>query len=359
MLFFRSLVYGFTKFWSLLEDPVTVMQGVFLWLRGLASGDEPGREPTPGVKEQPEPGLNSLALGSLSIPDRADGLCAQRGLMASALEGATCLRGPWGLLGMDLGVRPCDVGVDIKSWVPELPLLDMFGLRGGSTLVNPAMSGVLSLWGTSALERCWFLIGLGDLLWREGPLIRGLDGAVEENRTGEGLWLELSDSLQGAARLVVASFLTFRRNLGLSWDLRPPPVPLGATKTAVRGRGTGLRFVWAALIGTGGVLLPGLWPRLLLVFSKQTPPLTELFFPFSIFGVEGRWRGCTPDWDEEHNESWRVFAMLFASPLLGKYWWLPFRTLWGSAEGDRNTCAWAFRLNKESRHLKGQLEKHT
>lgn len=95
----------------------------------------------------------------------------------------------------------------------------------------------------SALDNCWCLIGLGDLLWREGALIRGLDGAVEENLTGEGLRLELSDSLEGAARLVVASFLTFRRNLGLSWDLRPPPVPLGATETAVRGRGTGIRLV--------------------------------------------------------------------------------------------------------------------
>lgn len=141
MLFFRSLAYAFAKLWSLLE----VALGVFLWLRGLASVDEPGRELAPGVEEQPDPGRNSLAPGSLSIPDSVDGLCAQSSLMASDFEGAACLRGPWGLLGMDLGVRPCDVGEDIKPCVPELPLPDMCGLRGGSTLVDPAMSEVLSL----------------------------------------------------------------------------------------------------------------------------------------------------------------------------------------------------------------------
>lgn len=86
-------------------------------------------------------------------------------------------------------------------------------------------------------------MGLGDLLWREGPLTPGLDGAVEENLTGEGLRPEQSDSLQGPARLVVASILTFLRNLGLSWDLRSPPVPLEDTKTAARGRETGVRMV--------------------------------------------------------------------------------------------------------------------
>lgn len=172
----------------------------------------------PGVTEQPEPGLNSRAPGSLSIPGSDDGLCAQSGLTGSAFEGAVCLHGPWGLLGTDLGARPCDVGEDTKPCVPELPLLDV-------------------------CDSCWCLIGLGDLLCREGPLTRGLDGAVEENLAGEGLRLEQSDSLQGPARLVVASFLTFLRNLGLSWDLRPPPVPLEATEAAVRGRGTGVRLV--------------------------------------------------------------------------------------------------------------------
>lgn len=65
--------------------------------------------------------------------------------MGSAFEGAVCLRGPWGLLGMDLGARPCGVREDIEPCVPEFPLLDVCGLRGGSSLVDPVMSEVRSL----------------------------------------------------------------------------------------------------------------------------------------------------------------------------------------------------------------------
>lgn len=104
--------------------------------------------------------------------------------------------------------------------------------------------------------------------------------------TGEGLRPELSDSPQGAARLAEAPFLTFLGNLGLSWDLRPPPVPLEAAETAVRGSGMGPGLLWAALVGTGGVLLTGLWAGSL--FSKQASVIAGPFFPFSMFGADGR-----------------------------------------------------------------------
>lgn len=51
---------------------------------------------------------------------------------------------------------------------------------------------------------------------------------------------ELSGSPQGAARLAAASFFTFLRKAGLSWDLWPPQAPLETAETAVRGRGTGV-----------------------------------------------------------------------------------------------------------------------
>lgn len=72
-------------------------------------------------------------------------------------------------------------------------------------------------------------------------MTRGLDGAVGENMTEDGLlvWLEFSvvdpGPVLGALRLDVASAFTFLRSFGLPWALSPPPVPLEATERKVRG----------------------------------------------------------------------------------------------------------------------------
>lgn len=110
MLFLRSRVYGFTRLCSLLEDPL--MQGVFLWLWGLARGDEEDREPRPDL--MPPPGLwLYLPPDSFSSPEIDDGLWAYSALMASALEGPISLWGPCGLSGTGLAMKPCDPGVPL------------------------------------------------------------------------------------------------------------------------------------------------------------------------------------------------------------------------------------------------------
>lgn len=334
MLFLRSRVYGFVRLCSLLEDPATVMHGIFLWLWGLVRGDELDREPRPGMTAQPGVDLhNCLAPGSLSNPGNNDG--------------AMSFWGPWGLLGIDLGVKPCDVREKMKPCDPGFTLLLVQALRGGSSLVDPDASGVLSLWGKSTWDGWWSLIGLGDLFCREEPFTRGLDGAVWENLTGAGMGLEFPDPLLSGVMLDVVSALKFLRSFGLSWGIWSAVAPPEATESEVRGRGTGVELAWDTLASIGGVLFPRLWPRVQLLFSKMKSFFIELFFPFSMFDGEGWWIDCLPDSGDD-DESWMIFAMLFVlkSLLLEMNWWFPFKTLWGSAEGDRNTCAWAFLLNK-------------
>lgn len=190
-------------------------------------------------------------------------------------------------------------------------------------------------------------MGLGDLFCSEEPLARGLDGAVGENLTRDGLWLRLEfsepcpDPLPGGVGLDVASALTFLRSFGLSWALWPPLVLLDATESEFRGWGTGM----LDLTDTGGVLLPRFCPRELLLFSLMDLSFMEPFLPLRVFRGQVWGAGCLPDPGDDDDvafstrESCRSFAMLLIlkSPLLEKDWLFPFRVLWVSEEEDKHT----------------------
>lgn len=311
MLFLRSRVCGFIRLPSLLWDPFTLMK-VFLWLWGLGRGDSPDTEPEPDTMVLFGPICSSLLPDSFSWLWTDGGPCVNSVFMASALEGGASFRWTWGL-----SRTPGD---------PEEPLQETSRLRGGSSLelVEPVI-----IWGplTWPCSR----IGLGDLLCREEPLNRGLDGADGENLMDDVLRLRLEFSvlLTCGLGLDMASPLTFLRGFGLSWVLWAPPVPLKPTDSDVRGYGTGtwVRGVWAGVVG---VLL--FW----LLFSWME--FVELFFPFDKSG-EDVWRGCLQNPDEDPfsvRVSCRLFTTLFnlTSLLLGKSSWLPFETAWGSAGRD-------------------------